>query len=240
MKSGLTVVITALNEEGNILNAIRTVQSALAAVGGVDFEIFAVDDGSTDGTRRVIEECMADDSRVKLIHFEANQGPGTGFLRGLELAQYDKITCLPGDAGTPEATLIQFVEAARNARMVVGYHLTQAHRTPFRRILSSAYTGVWNLAFGQSVRYINGTCIYPTVEARATGFHSRRYAFSAELTIKLVHSGIPYLQLPYTPRDTGGKSGAIKWKVLKDIVESFFVCFWEVHGRTGRQQLLRS
>lgn len=237
MKPGLSIVITALNEERNIATAIQTVQTALAKVGDVDFEIFAVDDGSTDGTRAVIERCMAQDARVKIIHFDENQGPGVGFRRGLELAQYDKITCLPGDAGTPEETLIQFVEAARRTRMVVGYHSSRAHRTPFRRILSSAYTGLWNFAFRQKVRYINGTCIYPTVEARETGFHSKRYAFSAELTIKLVHAGIPHVQLPYTPRDTGGKSGAIKWKVLKDVLQSFGACLYSVYGRPVLQSV---
>src|SRR5918998_816941 len=50
----LSVVVSAMNEEGNILALHRAISDVLQAA-DVTFELILVDDGSTDGTWQAIE-----------------------------------------------------------------------------------------------------------------------------------------------------------------------------------------
>ena len=54
----LSVVIPAMNEEGNIPALHRTIADILETT-GITFELILVDDGSTDGTWQAIEALSA-------------------------------------------------------------------------------------------------------------------------------------------------------------------------------------
>jgi glycosyltransferase involved in cell wall biosynthesis len=60
-------------------------------------EFVLVDDGSRDGTRRVLEELAAKDSRVKAIFFRRNFGQTAALSAGIEFAQYEFIVTMDGD-----------------------------------------------------------------------------------------------------------------------------------------------
>jgi cellulose synthase/poly-beta-1,6-N-acetylglucosamine synthase-like glycosyltransferase len=64
-----SVIIPCHNEEDNIAECVRRVPLLGSAT-----EIVVVDDGSTDETRRRVEELMRIDSRVRLIAYDKNHG----------------------------------------------------------------------------------------------------------------------------------------------------------------------
>src|SRR5919112_1273609 len=59
----LSVVVPAMNEEGNIPALHRAIADVLEAT-GITFELILVDDGSIDGTWRAIENLAARDPRM--------------------------------------------------------------------------------------------------------------------------------------------------------------------------------
>ena len=73
----LSVVIPAYNEINTILEVIKRVEST-----PFNKEIIIVDDGSTDGTREVIEKINKDN--VKVILNKRNRGKGHALRRGLK------------------------------------------------------------------------------------------------------------------------------------------------------------
>jgi glycosyltransferase involved in cell wall biosynthesis len=58
----VSIVMPAYNVENDILDAVEMVRRAMA---GVDYELIIVNDGSIDGTRRVLEGFR--DDRVKIV-----------------------------------------------------------------------------------------------------------------------------------------------------------------------------
>lgn len=60
----ISVIVPARNEEAQIRNGLTTLLQST----GVDLEIIAVDDRSTDSTGRIMDEIAATDARLKVMH----------------------------------------------------------------------------------------------------------------------------------------------------------------------------
>jgi glycosyltransferase involved in cell wall biosynthesis len=83
----LSVVIAAYNEEATLRGIVERVRAAPLARLGVALEVVVVDDGSTDGTRRVIESLGPLVERP--VFHAANRGKGAAIRTGLAAASGD-------------------------------------------------------------------------------------------------------------------------------------------------------
>jgi glycosyltransferase involved in cell wall biosynthesis len=83
-----------------VFNGLRTVRraySSLAAQSFAHWELLAVDDGSTDGTRVELLQLAAHDTRVRVLFMEENIGPGAARNKALENAAGELVTYLDCD-----------------------------------------------------------------------------------------------------------------------------------------------
>ena len=71
----LTVVIPALNEEGNVETGVSDILTALGDR-FYSYEILIFDDGSTDATGAIADRLAAQNQNIKVIHHEKNRGLG--------------------------------------------------------------------------------------------------------------------------------------------------------------------
>ena len=99
-----SVVVPCHNEAGNIQECLRRVPQM-----GAWTEIVVVDDGSTDETREKVKEIMAQDSRVRLIVLEKNQGKATAVRAGFEAANGDVLVILDADMAVTPEELVKFL-----------------------------------------------------------------------------------------------------------------------------------
>ena len=96
----LSIVVPAHNEEANV----ATLHAALCAVAGnlpVGVEIIFVDDGSTDATRRRVEEIATNDTRVRLVALTRNFGHQAALLAGMEQAKGAAVISIDCDLQHP-------------------------------------------------------------------------------------------------------------------------------------------
>src|SRR3954447_7771681 len=103
-RRALSIIIPAYNESENIVGTLENVTAALAGL-DVDFEILVIDDGSTDGTRAVVERHIVRFPGVRLLANEANMGFGWTYRRGVDAAVLDHIVMVHGDNAWGAATL---------------------------------------------------------------------------------------------------------------------------------------
>lgn len=87
----LTVVIPVYNEVETIDQVISRVKSV-----AIEHEIIVVDDGSTDGTRAVLERYEADPG-VRILLQPENRGKGAALQRGFEEARGDIVLVQDAD-----------------------------------------------------------------------------------------------------------------------------------------------
>lgn len=83
----LSIIIPAYNEAKTIhliLNKVKAVQLA----GGLEKELIIVNDFSTDGTEKVVEEYILENSdiNIRLFNQPVNMGKGAALHKGIELA----------------------------------------------------------------------------------------------------------------------------------------------------------
>jgi biofilm PGA synthesis N-glycosyltransferase PgaC len=90
----VTFIVPCHNEGPN---ARETVQSLLDQ-DYPDFEVIAVNDASSDGTGALLDEMTAEDPRLRVIHFQQNQGKAMGLRMGALASKTEILICLDGDA----------------------------------------------------------------------------------------------------------------------------------------------
>jgi len=92
----LSVLLPIKNEEGNVVPLLDQIERALAPLGH-PFEVIAVDDGSTDGSRAVLEGEAARRPYLRVLVFRRNAGQTAAFDAGFRHATGDVIVTMDAD-----------------------------------------------------------------------------------------------------------------------------------------------
>jgi dolichyl-phosphate beta-glucosyltransferase len=96
----LSVIIPAFNEEGRLPGTLVHVGACLASFPFAS-EVLVVDDGSTDGTARVAQECRSFNAVRLVTHPDrANHGKGAAVRLGMQSAQGDFRVFMDADNST--------------------------------------------------------------------------------------------------------------------------------------------
>ena len=111
----VSVVVPVFNEEENM----PILQSELnAALGGVDYEIIFVDDGSTDRSAEQIER----NPSVRVVRFEKNAGQSAALYAGIKAARGQTIVMIDSDLQNDPADIPRLLaEVSRGGDLVCGY-----------------------------------------------------------------------------------------------------------------------
>lgn len=91
----LSVVVPLYNEEQSLRELFDNLRNALSRSGR--WEVIFVDDGSTDGSSRVLHELRQRDRRVKIIRFRRNYGKSAALSVGFSQADGDIVITMDGD-----------------------------------------------------------------------------------------------------------------------------------------------
>jgi glycosyltransferase involved in cell wall biosynthesis len=147
----LSVVVPAMNEEGN-LPALHEALVTVLDDAGVRFEIVFVDDGSSDGTWRAIEAIAEADPRVVALRHRRNFGKARALATGFAAAQGDLILTMDADLQDDPAEIPHFL-----AKIDEGFDLVsgwkQRRQDPLGKTLPSRI-------FNATVRTVSGVPLH--------------------------------------------------------------------------------
>lgn len=151
MDPRVTVIIPVLNEE----RGLREVVAAVAPVLKTDpYEILFVDDGSTDGSWRVIEELHAADPRVRGVRLRGNFGKSRALATAFQYAQGEEIITIDADLQDDPEDIPALRLKLREFDVVSGWRV--ARREPlFRRLLTATFNGTIRATTGVPLHDIN-------------------------------------------------------------------------------------
>src|SRR3954470_4215161 len=120
----VTVVLPCYNEREHVLLEIQRICAALddSRYAG-RYELFVLDDGSTDGTSRVIEESLPQYPAVRFQAFRTNGGSGTARKIGTAEARGSIVVWTDADMTYPNERipeLVQMLDDSPDIDQVVG------------------------------------------------------------------------------------------------------------------------
>jgi len=113
----LSIVIPVHNEEGNLEELHLQLTDSLMAI-GLPYEVVFVDDGSSDGTWRIIKQLYDSDSHIVALRHRRNFGKAQGLANGFAVAQGDVVVTMDGDLQDDPKELPRFL-----AKLDEGYDL---------------------------------------------------------------------------------------------------------------------
>lgn len=217
----LSILMPVYNEERTLASAVQRV---LAVDYGVDVELIICDDGSRDGSARVLDGLK--DPRIVRRDHPANRGKGAAIRTAAQAATGDYVIMCDADLEyAPEEIPALLVPVLKGeARVVYGTRTFGSHTAfSFWYVLGNkSVTMAANIAFDAWISDME-TCfkLLPTELYRALDIREAGFGMEAEITGKVLKIGVRPYEVPISyvarRREEGKK---LTWK---DGVEALWI-----------------
>ncbi|TQN30417.1 glycosyltransferase involved in cell wall biosynthesis [Haloactinospora alba] len=132
----VTVVLPCYNEHDHVTLEIDRIRAAMDE-SGYPYELLAVDDGSTDGTRERLREAEAAHEQVRVFAFGHNGGSGTVRRIGTQRARGDIVVWTDADLTYPNERipeLVALLDGDPEVDQVVGARIQENGRHRLLRV----------------------------------------------------------------------------------------------------------
>jgi glycosyltransferase involved in cell wall biosynthesis len=230
----LTLIVPVLNEILLVHKFLAKTVSDLDRE-HLDWEMILVDDGSTDGTREVMQDYARDRPRIHVLALPENLGPGANLIEAYQMATKEFSTCATVDGFYDTALLPGLI-----AQLNEGYDGLSAYRTdlsghpPLRRVQTMINVYLQRAIFPRyRFEAYHTLQIHRTDFAQKSVLEARSPFLCSEMLFKAIEYGlrIKEVGIPYLPREAGKATGGspklitnhlkevakfwIRWNVLR-------------------------
>jgi glycosyltransferase involved in cell wall biosynthesis len=115
----ISVVIPVYNEKENLVPLLAEVSAVLKGIGR-GYEVLFVDDGSTDGSGRVLSDLRRTDPHVRVVSFARNAGQTAAMDAGFRRARGEVVVTLDADLQNDPADIPLLLAQLEGWDAVVG------------------------------------------------------------------------------------------------------------------------
>jgi len=200
----LSVFIPVYNEEA-ILE--RNVGRVVKALSGLDFEVFIVDDASTDGSSAIGKRLAASDGRVSYLRFGNGPSRRENLAASFSKASGDAVAFIDADLSAGPEYLPEMAGLLGGADVVVGSKFmpdSSVSRGIMRRLFTALAASFTRLYFGCSIKdYQCGLKVFKKNALLAlvgdAGYDSslrRGFAWDTEILVRACRRGFRVVEFP--------------------------------------------
>ena len=217
----VSVILPAYNERDRIGKTIKCLSDILKKM-GASYEIIVVDDGSTDGTGRVVQRFG--NRSVKLISYGRNEGKGYALRRGFMESSGRYVVFMDSDMDVDPSQVKLYLRTLERADVVIGskWHPKSRVETSFlRKFLSRSFYALAKLLVGIRVSDTQvGLKAF-----RREGLEKimkmqlvKRYAFDVELLALASLLKLRIVELPVNLRLKGNFDLREVFRMIRDLL----------------------
>jgi glycosyltransferase involved in cell wall biosynthesis len=208
----VTVVLPCYNERDHVELEVKRIRAALEAA-GLSHELLCIDDGSTDGTREVLQGLDG----IRVILLPRNQGSGTARRIGTQQARGQVVVWTDADMTYPNERIPELVAQLDDTwDQVVGARRTEAGTYKLARVpakwairkLASYLTDTDIPDLNSGLRAFKRSVAEPYLRLLPAGF-----SCVTTITLAFLSNGHP---VKYVPIDYFKRAGRSKFHPFKD------------------------
>ena len=209
----LTVVIPVYNERATVAEIIRRIRAVEIPL---TLQVIVVDDGSCDGSDKVLQ--ALEDSTVRVIRHTHNQGKGAAIRTGMEAMTGDLLLIQDADLEYDPDDWPRLLEPILKgkARVVYGSRFTGERKNmlPLHWFGNRILSLVTNILYSSTLSDME-TCykLFDAEVLKGITLVSDRFEFEPEITAKVMRRGFRIYEVPisYAGREANeGKK--ITWR----------------------------
>jgi glycosyltransferase involved in cell wall biosynthesis len=218
----LSIVIPVYNERNTILEIVAAVQQL-----PIEKQIIIVDDGSTDGTRELLQQ-FAETPDVEVFLHSVNQGKGAALQSGFYLAEGDIVIVQDADREYTPQEILHVIKPIlmKQADVVYGsrYLAGNSSDSQLHQWGNSMLTALSNMVNGTKLTDME-TCYkaFRRDVLRSVRIQQRRFGFEPEITAKLARKRIKILEVPISYSSRSHKEG--KKIGVRDLFNAIYCIF---------------
>ena len=221
-RSSHVVLIPSYNTGARLFQTVATIRR-------LEYPVWVVIDGSTDGTGDELCRIAEQDLDLQVFVLPCNQGKGAAILHALHLAYAQGVThvvTVDADGQHSENDIDAFIAASRAdpEAMVLGIPIFDESAPRIRVVghrianvfsdLVTLRSGIGNSLFGFRVYPV-----IPLLEVFDETRWMRRFDFDSEAAIRLSWRGVPAVNLPTPVRYFRGEDGGVShFRYLRDNI----------------------
>ncbi len=243
----LSIIMPVYNEQATLEDIVRRVQAVDLTVNAdnsnlvlsgpvtLERELVIIDDGSTDGTRDILDDWREDPpSNMKIIYHEHNSGKGAALRTGFQHATGDILIVQDADLEYDPRDYVKLLEPLLEGRAPVIYGSRflggpRAAMSLSHTLGNQLLTIVTNLLYGTSLSDME-TCykMFRRDVINGIVLRSRAFEIEPELTAKILKQGYTIFEVPISYNGRAFHEGKkISWQdgfsALRTLVRYRFV-----------------
>ncbi len=196
-----------------------------------------MDDGSTDGSARIIRRFVRATPGTRALFHPVNQGIGRTLRDGYLNARYENVCAVPADGQFDVEELLPFARVDQDT-FVSFFRKNQVGYSPYRRLLSRTNRAMNRLVLGMELKDVNWVKVYKRSKLSKLDLRLQSSLIESEICAKLLADGARALQVPsiYHRRVGGKAKGASPRSVYRAAVETIKLAwvFWTYRLKPGR------
>ncbi|MBM4044690.1 MAG: glycosyltransferase family 2 protein [Planctomycetes bacterium] len=230
----ISVFFPVYNDEATVEMLVTTVRGVLEGVTN-DWEIILVDDCSPDRSGEIADRLAAADSRVRVIHHEANRGYGGALRSGFSACTKDLIFYTDGDGQYDVKELPLLLERIEEADVVNGWKIKRGDRF-YRKFIGRIYHHTAKILFGLRMRDVD--CDFRLMRRKVIDtirLESNSGVICVEMMTKIFGSGFTVVEVPvhHYPR-VAGQSQFFRFGRIMKVCRGLFGQWWKLIVRRGK------
>jgi dolichyl-phosphate beta-glucosyltransferase len=181
----LSIVVPCYNEEQRLPRTIEQIERYLSGKGSV-YELILVDDGSNDGTRKIMDVAAERNPLVRIEALPHNRGKGRALAEGVAAARGSEILVTDADLSTPIEELDKLqAELAKGAGVAIASRALRASRVEISQ-------PIYRVLMGKGFNLLVQLVLLPGIWDTQCGFKLFRADVAHEAFAKLTTDGFGY------------------------------------------------
>lgn len=219
----ISIVMPAYNEEANLERTVRECME-LFKTKEISGEVVVTNDGSVDGTLKILERLQGEFENLRYVDLKENLGYGGAMMKAVDASRGEYVVTVDSDGQFDVGDVPQLLAKTREGYDCVTGYRTKKKDTLPRVIANWGYNLLVRLLCGISFK--DAQCalkIYRGDAIRSLTMEARGFTFPTEALIKLSYCRYRIAEVPVSHRFREGGESTIRFFTTVRIMFIFLL-----------------